>query len=229
MNERSTIQGFVRGARWAVLGLGFVLSTAAFADDPFESLGVPTLDQAPGLVNPAPSCALPPVALPPRERPIDLTDIRLRWPVDNRLITSDFGKRMDPVAGTFKKNHRGVDIRCDTGTPVFSSADGIVTYAKRHGRGGLTIKIEHGGEMTTRYAHLNRALVKPGDRVRAGQKIALSGASGRVTGPHLHFEVWTGKKARNPLSAAFALPEDPFLGPSTTAYDPKKVSSSLQF
>jgi len=149
----------------------------------------------------------------PRPQPSLETELRFRWPVDSRLITSDFGKRKDPVAGAFTKRHKGVDIRCQTGTPVMATADGVVTFAKRHGRGGLTLKISHGQQLATRYAHLSRVLVKRGDFVRAGQRIAYSGSSGRVTGPHLHFEIWDGKRAKNPLDFAWALPEDPFIAP----------------
>jgi murein DD-endopeptidase len=116
------------------------------------------------------------------------------------------------VAGTFSKKHKGVDIRCPTGTPVVATADGVVVASKRSGRGGLTVKVSH-GEYTTNYAHLSRAIVRKGDFVKAGQRIAYSGSSGRVTGPHLHFEIWQSKLAKDPLDFAYELPVDPFLAP----------------
>jgi murein DD-endopeptidase MepM/ murein hydrolase activator NlpD len=102
-------------------------------------------------------------------------------------ISSPFGARKAPTAGasTF---HNGIDIACPTGTAVLSVADGTVkkvwndtTYG-----GGLSIQIEHAGGYTTGYAHLSQQGVKAGQTVVMGQQIALSGSTGRSTGPHLH-------------------------------------------
>lgn len=109
-------------------------------------------------------------------------------PVDGR-ITSRTGWRIDPFDGVLRI-HRGVDIAIPEGTPVRPVAPGVVTFSgTRPGYGNMVI-IEHDGGMTTIYAHASRNLVHPGDRVDTGTVIALSGSTGRSTGPHLHFEAW---------------------------------------
>ncbi len=86
------------------------------------------------------------------------------------------------------------------GTPVLSVGDGEVVVAKRSGAAGY-IAIRHGRTYTTRYMHLRKLLVKPGQKVKRGDRIALSGNTGRSTGPHLHYEVWINQQAVNPLTA----------------------------
>ncbi|WP_235869188.1 peptidoglycan DD-metalloendopeptidase family protein [Veronia nyctiphanis] len=75
------------------------------------------------------------------------------------------------------------------GTPVLATGDGVVVKATKHSLAGYFVVIKHGREYTTRYLHLSRILVKKGQRVKMGQKIALSGNTGRSTGPHLHYEL----------------------------------------
>lgn len=87
------------------------------------------------------------------------------------------------------------------GTPVLSVGDGEVVVAKRSGAAGYYIAIRHGRTYTTRYMHLRKLLVKPGQKVKRGDRIALSGNTGRSTGPHLHYEVWINQQAVNPLTA----------------------------
>jgi len=120
------------------------------------------------------------------------------WPVAGRL-SSYFGKRSDPLtgAGDF---HPGVDIRVDVGTPVHAAGDGVVTRAGWAGAYGRLVVINHGGGITTFYGHLSRIEVIPGQAVRRGQIIAKSGRSGRVSGPHLHYEVRQGGNPVNPYS-----------------------------
>ncbi len=137
------------------------------------------------------------------QRPVVVAQSRFRyvWPIANTVVTSAYGHRWDPVDDwdEQRKRHKGVDLRAAMGTPVLAAADGRVLYTKWWGRGGLSIKIDHGNNIFTVYRHLSRVRVLRGMYVRAGQRIGLSGASGRVTGPHLHFEFWENGKAQNPL------------------------------
>jgi murein DD-endopeptidase MepM/ murein hydrolase activator NlpD len=118
------------------------------------------------------------------------------WPVNGRLL-SRFGEREDPFSGEGAL-HAGVDISASMGTPVHAAADGIVARAEfSHGYGRLVI-IDHGNGMQTWYAHLSRFDVVPGQEIRRGEVLGYSGASGRVTSPHLHFEVRLGGNPVNP-------------------------------
>jgi murein DD-endopeptidase MepM/ murein hydrolase activator NlpD len=118
------------------------------------------------------------------------------WPIDGRLLSS-YGNRTDPFHGDMSF-HSGVDISCPVGTPVKSAGDGIVTKAEWSSGYGRLIIVDHGRGMATFYAHLARFDVIPGQEVRRGQIIAYSGASGRVTSPHLHYEVRQGGVPMNP-------------------------------
>lgn len=120
------------------------------------------------------------------------------WPLKGR-ITSFFGYRTSPFGGRRREFHKGLDISRPTGTPIVSPADGfVVSYKKMSGYGNL-LTVNHGYGLVTRYGHLSRSYVKPGDRVRCGQKIAAVGATGRVTGPHLHYEVVDNGVHINPM------------------------------
>jgi murein DD-endopeptidase MepM/ murein hydrolase activator NlpD len=109
------------------------------------------------------------------------------WPVNGRLM-SFFGRRADPFSGE-GAIHPGVDISVPTGTPVKAAADGSVTYAHSFAGYGKVVIIDHGGGCSTYYAHLSRFEVLPGQQVRRGEVVAYSGATGRATGAHLHYEV----------------------------------------
>ena len=109
------------------------------------------------------------------------------WPVDGRLL-SRFGERQDPFSGEGAL-HTGVDISAATGTPVHVAADGIVSHAEYSSGYGRIVVVDHGNGMHTWYAHLSRFEVIPGQEIRRGEILGYSGASGRVTSPHLHFEV----------------------------------------
>lgn len=130
---------------------------------------------------------------------------QLMWPISSMVITSRFGSRKHPVEG-MARHHRGVDVKCKSGTPVLAAADGLVTSAQESGEGGLMIRIGHETELSTVYAHLAKIEVKKGQFVRAGERIGLSGATGLVTGPHLHFEIWKGKLPRDPMSHIYLSP-----------------------
>ena len=123
----------------------------------------------------------------------------LIWPVNDGKITSDFGLRSDPFTekATY---HKGLDIAVNTGTPVMAAASGKVIRAgyEKGGYGNFAV-IEHSSGFMTLYAHCSKVTVKAGDSVKAGQNIALSGSSGRSTGPHLHFEVRLHGTLLNPL------------------------------
>jgi murein DD-endopeptidase MepM/ murein hydrolase activator NlpD len=109
------------------------------------------------------------------------------WPLLGRIM-SPYGGRQDPFSGE-GATHTGVDISAQVGTPVKAAADGIVTHAEWAGAYGRMVIIDHGNGLQTRYAHLSRFDVVPGQEIRRGDVIALSGSSGRTTGPHLHYEV----------------------------------------
>ncbi len=108
-------------------------------------------------------------------------------PVEGR-ITSGFGVRKDPFTEKHKF-HKGIDIACGIGTRVVASAEGTVVFAGTKKGYGKTVIIEHRNGYRTLYGHLSKIQVKSGDKVKQGARIALSGMTGRATGPHLHFEV----------------------------------------
>lgn len=99
--------------------------------------------------------------------------------------TSEFGEPRGNRWGM----HRGTDYGGPEGTPIYAVANGIVSVAERQESYGKWVQIEHPGGMQTRYAHLSRIDVRPGESVSAGQQIGLMGSTGHSTGPHLHFEV----------------------------------------
>ena len=109
----------------------------------------------------------------------------------------NFGWRIDPFTGQ-KAMHEGTDFMVDMRTPVHAAAAGVVVVAQRHPQYGNMIDIDHGNGFTTRYAHLSKLMVKPGDVVQRGAIVGLSGSTGRSTGPHLHFEVRYKGVAQNP-------------------------------
>lgn len=128
-------------------------------------------------------------------------------PLRGGYLSSRFGRRMDPFTGRISY-HRGVDYHARTGTPVVSTADGIVTMAKKKGNFGLVIEVNHGNGFKTRYAHLSKILVKRGQRIKRGEAIGLVGNTGLSTGSHLHYEVIFRKAHRNPLQ--YIIPEDSY-------------------
>jgi len=119
-------------------------------------------------------------------------------PVDAGWSASSYGWRIDPFNGMLAL-HEGVDFVVDAGTAVFAAAGGVVSFAGTNGPYGNMIEIDHGNDFTTRYAHCSRVLVREGEVVQRGSKIAESGSTGRATGPHLHFEVRYRSVAQNPI------------------------------
>ena len=113
-------------------------------------------------------------------------------------LSSPFGYRSDPILG-FGKRHTGMDFACPPGNPIYATGDGVVVKAADERKGyGRHVEIDHGFGYKTRYAHLSRIDVAEGQTVRRGDCLGLSGRSGRVTGPHLHYEVLYRKDYVNP-------------------------------
>ena len=136
-----------------------------------------------------------------RERKIALLNtLPSGFPVDPKktTITSDFGNREHPIYGS-EKFHEGIDLRLPMQTPVFATANGIVSFSGQKNGYGNVVIIDHAFGFQTTFAHLDESLVSVGQFINKGVEVAKSGNSGRSTGPHLHYEVrFLGK----PLNAA---------------------------
>ncbi|MGE9549932.1 murein DD-endopeptidase MepM [Erwinia amylovora] len=126
----------------------------------------------------------------------------MRFPTTRQYrVSSNFNpRRLNPVTGRIAP-HKGVDFALPLGTPVLAIGDGEVIVSKRSGAAGNYVAIRHGRQYMTRYMHMKKLLVKTGDKVKRGERIGLSGSTGRSTGPHLHFEIWINNQAVNPLTA----------------------------
>ncbi len=122
------------------------------------------------------------------------------WPLADKgkaYISCGFGWRNSPFTGE-QEYHEGLDIAVWYNTPVLATADGVVIYAGWLSGYGYMVKLKHGFGYSTYYGHLNKIKVKKGQNVKRGQLIALTGNSGRSTGPHLHYEVRVNNIPRNP-------------------------------
>lgn len=120
-------------------------------------------------------------------------------PVDSTEVTSKYGNRFHPI----KKReifHCGLDMVAKTGSKVYASANGIVTFAGKKPGYGNIVEIKHNKYLMTRYAHLKKIFVKKGRAVPRGKAIGIQGATGSATGDHLHFEVWVRDKHVNPYN-----------------------------
>ncbi|HIF6262126.1 TPA: murein DD-endopeptidase MepM [Raoultella ornithinolytica] len=155
----------------------------------------------------------------------------MRFPTARQFrVSSNFNpRRLNPVTGRVAP-HRGVDFAMPQGAPVLAVGDGEVVVAKRSGAAGYYVAVRHGRTYTTRYMHLRKLLVKPGQKVKRGDRIALSGNTGRSTGPHLHYEVWINQQAVNPLTAKLPRTEG-LSGSDRTDYlaQVKEVIPQLRF
>lgn len=129
----------------------------------------------------------------PAERSVARYDgpLRFAWPVRGRL-TSRFGLRGN-------RPHEGIDIGAPYGTPIHAAESGRVIHSGRFGAYGKVVILKHAGAYRSVYAHAQRLFVEKGDFVERGQKIAEVGATGRASGPHLHFEIRRGEVAHDPL------------------------------
>ncbi len=125
--------------------------------------------------------------------------IPLSPPLFSYRITSGYGKRRDPMNNKWSA-HYGLDMGAPFKSRVYATAPGVVTFAGWKGHYGKLVEIDHGAGIKTRYGHLNKILVKKGDKVKFRQKIALLGNTGRSTGHHLHYEISFRGKTRNPTN-----------------------------
>ena len=176
VEDLAEINGLAPGERVATGRMIFVLEGSASR---------PAGATADALAADAP---MPPTAM--------VSGVAFRWPLATVriVIGSPFGTRDG-------RPHEGIDLPAPVGTPVFAAADGHVAYAGNGLRGyGNLVVIKHASDLLTVYAHNSLLLVAQGQPVRAGDRIALVGQSGRASGPHLHFEVRTGQIPRNPMS-----------------------------
>jgi len=120
-------------------------------------------------------------------------------PIKNMYnVTSGFGLRIHPILKTYRK-HTGVDITAPRGTPVYATADGIVSQQHAAVGYGTYVVIDHGFSYKTLYGHLSRKIVKPGQKVKRGELIGYVGNTGLSIGPHLHYEVWKNGIPVNPV------------------------------
>ncbi len=119
-----------------------------------------------------------------------------------RTMASGYGVRRDPIYGT-TKFHEGLDFSAPIGTPVYATADGIVTNSSWKSAYGNLIEIDHGYNYSTRYAHLSKFNVKAGQSVCRGDLIGYVGNTGKSTGPHLHYEVRHRGEPQNPVNYYF--------------------------
>lgn len=129
-----------------------------------------------------------------------------RLPLASQVrVSSHFNpRRLHPITQRVSP-HNGTDFPLPIGTPVIAPADGVVTRIENHPFAGKYIEIQHFGNYKTRYLHLSRFLVQRGQRVTRGQRIALSGNTGRSTGPHLHYELHVNNRPVNPMTAHIPL------------------------
>ena len=117
-----------------------------------------------------------------------LTSIPAGFPVDG-YITDGFGMRRNPLGGGSHEFHDGIDLAVDFGTPVGATADGLVVWAAPYSGYGNLVAVFHSNGITTRYGHLSRITVEPGQRIKRGEQIGYAGSTGRSTGPHVHYEI----------------------------------------
>lgn len=127
-------------------------------------------------------------------------------------LSSAYGYRIHPVLG-YRKLHTGMDFACPPGNPIYVSGDGtVVKVAHERGGYGNHVEVDHGFGYKTRYAHMSRIDVKLGQRVTRGDCLGLSGRSGLVSGPHLHYEVMYRKDYVNPaLYMDLSIPQEDYV------------------
>ena len=180
-------------------GLDRQFPTAA-AHGAFEAVAQ---DLRPGLrispAAPAPATSLPSAAAVPAPPPGLTTEAAAQVAAPSGRVSSGYGWRADPLNGQ-TRFHKGTDIALAYGHEVQAAASGRVAFVGERPGYGLTVVIDHGAGLETRYAHLSGYSVQVGDAVGSGQVVARSGNSGRSTGPHLHFEVLQGGVAIDPKS-----------------------------
>ena len=142
-------------------------------------------------------------------------------------VTSGFAMRMHPILQTLRA-HRGVDYGAPHGTPVRSVGDGVVEFAGWQNGYGNVVKVQHGKERSTLYAHLSRIDVHKGQTIEQGQRLGAVGATGWATGPHLHFEFQLNGQHVDPLSLAKAADPVSVDGASRARFAALSRSAKLQ-
>ena len=144
-----------------------------------------------------------PAALSSRDAAPLMAKSLLLKPVDRGRLSSAYGVRYHPFSKR-RQMHRGIDWAAPRGTLVRAAGDGVVVTAGRRGSYGHYLRIDHGGTIETAYAHLERYAsdLRPGRVVRQGDQIGRVGATGRATGPHLHYEILVGGRQVDPLAFA---------------------------
>jgi murein DD-endopeptidase MepM/ murein hydrolase activator NlpD len=135
---------------------------------------------------------------------------RFTWPVDPAIVTSVFGSRWHPILGE-EREHQGLDLAAKSGQLVTAAAGGVVVKAGWNGGHGNQVVIQHDGNITTRYSHLSRLLVTPGEVLEQGDVVGAAGKTGMATGVHLHFELWRNGEPSDPLDE---------LGPTESGEEP---------
>ena len=175
---------------------------------------------------PARVILVPYVLRPPgRGRGFGQVDLS-NFPLASLTVTSPFGSR-SPIAGS--SVHSGIDYAAAVGTPVYAAAAGTVQFSGQQSGFGNVVYIDHGGGVVTIYGHLSELDVSQGQAVAGGQQIGLSGQSGLVTGPHLHFEVRVNGVAVDPASSimsASLAQVVPSAGPGVYDSDPGDASTA---
>jgi murein DD-endopeptidase len=131
-----------------------------------------------------------------------------RYPTHSRYrVSSSFNpSRRHPITGQVRP-HEGTDFALPVGTPVMATGDGVVIKATSHPLAGTYVVIKHGRTLMTRYLHLSKLLVKTGQKVKMGDKIGLSGNTGRSTGAHLHYEVRINNRPVDPMKVKLPMAE----------------------
>ena len=151
----------------------------------------------PGARRPPPKQSLALASIGPpgigdyRDEAREHAEVRFRWPLEGRL-SSGFGRRRG-------RPHEGIDIAAKSGTPIRAAAAGRVIHSGWLGGYGRVVIVKHAGDFSTVYAHNRQNKVRKGDFVEQGQVIALVGATGRASGPHVHFEVRRNRRPQDPL------------------------------
>lgn len=148
-------------------------------------------------------------------------------PVAGGQLGSSFGWRIDPLNGR-SALHTGLDFPSDPGTAILAAAGGVVVAQEYHPAYGNMVEVDHGNDLVTRYAHASRVLVKKGDLVKRGQKIAEVGTTGRSTGPHLHFEVLVQGVFQDPQKFLTAGQKLPRLAMAAAGTRPRRTAALPQ-
>ena len=165
------------------------LASASVASTSTTAAPTTTTTVAPTTTTTAPPP--PPAPAPVRAETVAVVSSGFVWPARGP-VWSGFGRR---ASG----NHHGADIGAPSGAPIVAVLPGVVTFAGWEQGYGLEVRVDHGNGMSTLYAHMSRTFVRPGQRVGQGEQLGAVGSTGRVSAPHLHFEVRLGGVPQNPM------------------------------